>query len=73
MSYKNRLRSLACCALLQVAATIGVPMRPEHVQDLMRTLNQPKVARTNPDDQDRGDGSKADAGPESCGDRGSVR
>ena len=73
MSYRTRLRTLACCALLQVAATIGVPMRPEQVQDLMRTLNEPKVARTNPDDQDRGDGSRTDDSPESCGDRGSVR
>jgi hypothetical protein len=39
----------------------------------MRTLNEPKVARTNPDDQDRGDGSKADGSPSSCGDRGAVR
>jgi hypothetical protein len=73
MSYKQRLRTLACCAILQVAATIGVPMRPEQVQDLMRTLNEPKVARTNPDDQDRGDGSKADDSAASCGDRGPVR
>ena len=73
MSYKQRLRTLACCAILQMAATIGVPMRPEQVQDLMRTLNEPKVARTNPDDQDRGDGSWTDDSPESCGDRGSVR
>ena len=52
---KQRLRTFACCAILEMAALIGVPMRPEQVQDLMRTLNEPKIARTNPDDSNRGD------------------
>ncbi|RPH72661.1 hypothetical protein EHM76_05795 [bacterium] len=60
MSVKSRLRTLACCGILEMAAVIGVPMRPEQIQDLMRTLNEPKIARTNPDDSNRGDGLKTD-------------
>jgi hypothetical protein len=33
-----------------MATVIGVPMRPEQIQDLMRTLNTPKVAHSSPDD-----------------------
>jgi len=59
MSANHRLRTLACCAFLEVAALIGVPMRPEQIQDLMHTLNVPKIARTNPDESHRGDGPRA--------------
>jgi len=52
MKIRERLRTLACCMILQLAATIGLPMRPEQVLDLMRVLNQPKVARTNPQDDE---------------------
>jgi hypothetical protein len=43
-----------------MAAVIGVPIRPEQIQDLMRVLNEPKIARTNPDESNRGDGPKTD-------------
>lgn len=56
MSVKHRLRTLTCCAMLEAAALMGMPMRPEHVQDLMRSLNQPKIACTHPDESDRGEG-----------------
>jgi hypothetical protein len=55
MSIRQRLRTIACCAILQLAALVGMPMRPEEVQDLMRMLNQPKVARTDPDERRKGD------------------
>jgi hypothetical protein len=42
--------------MLEAAALMGMPMRPEHVQDLMRSLNQPKIACTHPDESRRGDG-----------------
>lgn len=42
--------------MLEAAALMGMPMRPEHVQDLMRSLNQPKIACTHPDESDRSDG-----------------
>ncbi len=58
MSLKRRLRTVACCVVLEGAALLGVPMRPEQVQDLMRSLNEQKVAHTTPDEEHRGDGEK---------------
>ena len=58
MPLKHRLRTLACCVVLQVATLIGVPMRPEQVQELMRALNQPKIARTTPDEK-KNDGARS--------------
>jgi hypothetical protein len=46
---KRRLRTLLCCAVLQIGALVGVPMRPEQIRDLMHDLNQPKAAQTNPE------------------------
>ena len=46
---KSRLRTLLCCAVLELGALAGIPMRPEQIKDLMQSLNQPKVAQTNPD------------------------
>jgi hypothetical protein len=32
-------------------------MRPEQIQELMQTMNQPKMSRTTPDDSENGDGT----------------
>jgi hypothetical protein len=45
--------------MLEFAALCGLPMRPEEIEDLMHTLNQPKLARTTPDESERGDGDPA--------------
>lgn len=50
MSIIRRLRTVACCAILEIGTLMGVPMRPEQIQDLMRAMNGPKVAQTNPDE-----------------------
>lgn len=55
MSIVRRLRTVACCAILEIGTLIGIPMRPEQIQDLMAAMNVPRVARTNPDDTDSGD------------------
>ena len=55
MSVRNRLRTVVCCAILQFGAVFGIPMRPEQIRELMHTLNQPKVAQTNPDGTADGD------------------
>lgn len=59
VSLKQRLRTLLCCVTLEVGTLIGVPMRPEQIQELMQTLNQPKIAQTTPDESDAGDGTDA--------------
>jgi hypothetical protein len=49
VSVRQRLRTLLCCAVLEIGALFGVPMRPEQIRELMRTLNKPKLAQTNPE------------------------
>jgi hypothetical protein len=58
VSIKRRLRTIVCCFVLQVATLIGVPMRPDHVQELMHSLNQPKLARTTPEEKKK-DGARS--------------
>ena len=41
--------------MLEFAALFGMPMRPEEIEELMRRLNEPKLARTNPDESEHGD------------------
>jgi hypothetical protein len=55
VSLKKRLRTLVCCIVLEVGALAGVPMRPDEISELMNTLAQPKLAKTNPDRPDEGD------------------
>jgi hypothetical protein len=55
VSLKSRLRTLLCCVVLELGALTGVPMRPDEIEELMNTLAQPKLARTNPDKPDEGD------------------
>ena len=65
MALKHRLRTLLCCVGLEVGALMGVPMRPEDIQNLIRSLNKPKVAHTNPDKSVEGDQPEAGKRPAS--------
>lgn len=60
MSIAHRLRTILCCALLEIGVLIGVPMRPEQIQQLMRDMNAPKIVRVTPDRPDGGDPSPDD-------------
>ena len=55
VALKARLRTVFCCALLEVGALTGVPMRVDEIRALMHALAQPKGARENPDRPDDGD------------------
>lgn len=63
MSLARRLRTIACCAILELGTLMGVPMRAEQIQDLMRSLNVPRIAHTTPEESHRGDDPDADADP----------
>jgi hypothetical protein len=56
MRVPSRLPTILVCAMLEFAALAGAPMRPEEIQELMRTMNQPKLAHVLRDESDRGDG-----------------
>ena len=51
MRLPSRLRTLLVCAMLEYAALIGSPMRPEEIQELMRVMNQPKLVHVVSDDE----------------------
>ncbi len=55
MRLSTRLRTLLVCAMLEYAAMIGSPMRPEEIQELMRQMNQPTLAHTLREENDSGD------------------
>lgn len=55
MRISSRLRTFLVCAMLEYAAFLGVPMRPEEIAKLMRTMNQPTIAHTTPDASESGD------------------
>ena len=55
MTAKQRLRSIFLCALLQVGVLFGMPMRPEQIRELMQSMHQPTIVRTNPEESPRDD------------------
>jgi hypothetical protein len=55
VSLKRRLRSLACCGMLEIGALFGMPMRPEQIQEFMQMLNQSKLAHTLPAEDEPAD------------------
>ena len=48
------LSRLLLCVFLQFGALAGLPMRPEEIRDLLRAMNQPKIVRELPDENDAG-------------------
>lgn len=52
---KRRLRVVFVCSMLQWGALIGVPMRPDEIEELMHQMNQPKMAHVLPSEEDDGD------------------
>ena len=52
MRVPSRLRTILVCSMLEFAALMGLPMRPEEIAELMRTLNQPKLAHVIPDEKE---------------------
>jgi hypothetical protein len=56
MSLKARLRTVLCCAVLEMGALLGMPMRPKDILELLEALNVPKAAEEDPLSQAEGDG-----------------
>ncbi len=55
MFFAKRLRSVFVCAFLQFGALLGIPMRPEEIQELMRQMSAPKLAHVLPSEEQAGD------------------
>ena len=52
---KHKLRTLLVCLPLLVGSLSGVPMRPELIEEMMQSVNQPKIVHTIPDESENGD------------------
>jgi len=53
MSFKSKLRVLTVCLILQAGVFMHCPMRLEQIEEMMQQMNQPKLARVLPSDEDR--------------------
>ena len=52
---KKRFRKILLCLVLCVGSQMGLPMRVEEIEELMRTMNQPKIVRKFAVEAERGD------------------
>lgn len=52
---RKRLRTVLACSVLQLGTMLGIPMRAEQIDELMRTLNDPKRAHALPGQTEAGD------------------
>jgi hypothetical protein len=52
---KHKVRRLILCLTLLVGSMGGMPMRPEEIEDLMHTMNQPKIAYAIRGEDEEGD------------------
>ena len=50
MRVTSRLRTILACGMLEFAALTGMPLRPEEIKELLRTMNQPQLAHVLRDD-----------------------
>jgi hypothetical protein len=55
VSFKKRLRVFLACAGLELGVLMGVPMRPDQIEELMHQMNQPKLAHVLRSEDDAGD------------------
>ena len=51
MRLSSRLRAILTCAMLEYAALMGSPMRPDEIEKLLRTMSQPRLTHVVTDDQ----------------------
>ena len=51
MRLSSRLRTILMCAMLEYAALVGSPMRPDEIEKLLRTMNRPQVTHVVTDDE----------------------
>jgi hypothetical protein len=51
---KKRFRKLLLCLVLGMGSQLGVPMRADEIEELMRTMNQPKLVRKFAEEEEKG-------------------
>lgn len=51
----SKLRKILLCLFLGMASLQGAPMRAEEIEELMHSMNQPRVELAIPDETEKGD------------------
>jgi len=54
VSLMSRLRVMLACLTLLGGVWVGVPMRPAEIEDLLREMNQPRIAHALPAEDEEG-------------------
>ena len=52
---KKRVQRIFLCLVLCMASLHGMRMPPEEIEELMRTMNQPKLVRKFAEEEEQGD------------------
>ena len=52
---RNRCRKMFLCMVLAVGSQMGFPMRADEIEELMRTMNQPKLVRKFAEEEEQDD------------------
>ena len=52
---KSRFRKILLLMALWIGSQMGLPMRPEEIEELMRTMNEPKIVRKFAEEEQQGD------------------
>ncbi len=52
---KRRFRKIFLCVVLCAGSSMCLPMRADEIEELMRTMSQPKIVRKFADEAERGD------------------
>src|SRR5688572_11332833 len=54
MSWRQKLRTIFVCVMLEYAALCGTAMRHEEIEALLRNMNRPVLAHVNPEESHHG-------------------
>ena len=52
---KRKFRTLLLCLPLLLGSCLGVPMKPEEIEELMQLHQRPQITYSNPDEGESGD------------------
>jgi len=53
---RGRLRTVLVCTMLEAGVMLGMPVRPQEIEELLQTMNQPKVAHVLREEHEKDDG-----------------
>jgi hypothetical protein len=56
---RGRLRTTLVCTMLEAGVMFGMPIRPQEIEELLHTMNLPKVAHVLREEHEKGDGDVA--------------